>query len=147
MQTMPGPHGAWVVQLGRLPDCTVTLRVTAAPPAFDCPVTRNDGSAACVVSRNACASPPAPVGTVRLLDVPPLHLEFAAGGSRKRMLSPAMDAPVSASSSFTFSAALVATPSVVVAVVPSGATWVLAEPMICSKRRTRTTLKLKASAA
>src|SRR5260370_35622440 len=97
MQTMPGPHCALVVQLDPLPDCTVTLKVTAAPPAFDCTVTRNDGSAACVVSRNACASPPAPVGTVRLLDVRPLHWEFAAGGSRERVPWPRRDRAAPAS--------------------------------------------------
>src|SRR5260370_26713189 len=130
MQAMPGPHWGLVLQLDPLPACTVTLKVTAAPPASGCTVTGNEGSAACVVSRNACASPPAPVGTVVLLVLLPLHLEFAAGGSVKRMESPAMDAPVSASSSFTLSAALVETPSIVVAGVPAAAPWGLAEPVV-----------------
>src|SRR5260370_33380645 len=118
MQAMPGPHWGLVLQLDPLPACTVTLKVTAAPPASGCTVTGNEGSAACVVSRNACASPPAPVGTVVLLVLLPLHLEFAAGGSGKRVESPTMDTPLAASDSLTFNAALAKTPSSVGAGAP-----------------------------
>ncbi len=63
----------------------------------------------------------------------------------KLMLSAVMAAPVSVSSSRIFSATLVETPMVVVALAPSEATWVVGDPTICSRRRMGMMLKLNAT--
>src|SRR5205823_8852892 len=125
------------------PACTVTLKSTGAPPAIACAVTCQGPSAAGVVTRKTCALPPAPVCAMAVRYTPALQRAFATGGKVNEIVSPAMGAPVSASSSRTFRPTLEETPMSVVALAPSAETTVAGGGTMASLRRSATTLSLK----
>src|SRR6266446_3406749 len=133
VQIWPGEHCAFALQ--DPPAWTVTLKSTGAPPAIDCAVTCQGPSAAGVVTRNACALPPAPVCAMAVRYTPALQRAFATGGRVNEIVSPGMGAPVSASSSRTLRPTLEETPTRVAGVAT-----------MASLRRSATTLSLKATA-
>src|SRR5205085_10494934 len=92
----PPPGGGWQIPNAHR---TVTSNVTWPSPAADSATTRQGPSGDWVVTRNACALPPAPVFTVAVLETPALQWALAMSGSVNAMVSPSMGARVSASSS------------------------------------------------
>ena len=132
------------------PACTVTLKLTPDPlPPPEAVTSHGLCAVSLLVSRNTCASPPALVWT-SVLRPPALQYGApvtlpAAGGSVNVMLSLAIGAPVSRSSSRTLRATLLLAPISVVPLEPSAETWVVGVPMIWSNVRMGMTLKLKAT--
>src|SRR5207253_4747461 len=92
--------------------------------------------------RKTCALPPAPVCAVAARETPALQRAFATGGRVNEIVSPAMGAPVSASSSRTLRPTLDDTPMRVVALAPSAETRVAGVGTMASVRRSGTTLNL-----
>src|SRR5712671_4070607 len=139
-QTYPEGHSTSQVAV-RSPR-TVTAKYTPSPPAVENAAASKPGSTA-PASRNACASPAALV--VARADLPPSlpRVDRAAAGTEKRMVSPAMGAPVSASISRTRSGADPDADTSKVAVCPPSSTSVPGPGAMRRSLRTGTTSTVK----